>query len=80
MDTQTKKRARTLSERARRANVGREATLPTRVASQMLRALEPEVNQAIVRALKTIGYKYVSLDLQGYRTGSLNEVLRLIPA
>ena len=26
------------------------------------------------------GYKYVSLDLQGYRTGSLNEVLVLTPA
>jgi len=48
--------------------------------AEMPRALEPEINQAIVRELKAIGYKYVSLDLQGYRTGSLNEVLRLIPA
>ncbi len=29
----------------------------------------------IVARLKTIGYKYVTLDLQGYRTGSMNEVL-----
>ena len=35
---------------------------------------------AIVRELKAIGYRYVTLDLQGYRMGSLNEVLRLIPA
>jgi len=48
--------------------------------SEMARALDPEINGAIVRELKTIGYKYVSLDLQGYRLGSLNEVLRLIPA
>jgi len=48
--------------------------------AEMARALEPEVNAAIVRELKALGYKYVSLDLQGYRTGSLNEVLRLIPA
>jgi uncharacterized protein len=48
--------------------------------AEMVRALEPEVNATIVRELKALGYKYVSLDLQGYRTGSLNEVLRLTPA
>ena len=48
--------------------------------SEMARVLDPEVNAALVRDLKAIGYKYVSLDLQGYRMGSLNEVLRLIPA
>jgi uncharacterized protein len=46
---------------------------------EMARALEPAINQALVAGLKAIGYKYVSLDLQGYRTGSLNEVLRLRP-
>jgi pyridinium-3,5-biscarboxylic acid mononucleotide sulfurtransferase len=29
----------------------------------------------IVSKLKSIGYKYVTIDLQGYRTGSLNESL-----
>jgi uncharacterized protein len=48
--------------------------------SEMARALEPEVGTAIVRELKAIGYRYVSLDLQGYRTGSLNEGLLLRPA
>ena len=33
----------------------------------MLRALDPEVGAAIVRELKAIGYRYVTLDLQGYR-------------
>ena len=47
---------------------------------EMARALDPAVNTALVKELKAIGYKYVSLDLQGYRTGSLNEVLRLTPA
>src|SRR3989442_4209876 len=47
---------------------------------EMARALEPEVGAAIVGALKAIGYRYVSLDLQGYRTGSLNEGLLLRPA
>ena len=47
---------------------------------EMPRALEPDVAAAIVRALKEVGYQYVSLDLQGYRTGSLNEGLFLRPA
>ena len=47
---------------------------------EMTRALEPEIAAAIVRELKAIGYRYVSLDLQGYRTGSLNEGLVLRPA
>ena len=44
---------------------------------EMIRALEPETNDAIVRALKGIGYETVTLDLEGYRRGSLNERLRL---
>ena len=46
---------------------------------EMARALEPDVADALVARLKAIGYKYVTLDLQGYRTGSLNEVLHLRP-
>jgi PP-loop superfamily ATP-utilizing enzyme len=30
-----------------------------------------------VKHLKALGYKYVTLDLTGYRIGSLNEVLNL---
>jgi len=48
--------------------------------AEMARALEPETAAAIVRELKAAGYRYVSLDLQGYRTGSLNEGLFLRPA
>ena len=46
-------------------------------ASEMARALDPQTAAAIVRALKALGYRYVTLDLQGYRTGSLNEGLVL---
>jgi uncharacterized protein len=46
---------------------------------EMARALDPEIGAAIVDALKALGYQYVTLDLQGYRTGSLNERLRLHP-
>lgn len=38
-------------------------------------ALGPAVAEAIVAALKPLGFRYVALDLEGYRTGSLNEVL-----
>jgi uncharacterized protein len=31
--------------------------------------------QGIVRRLKDLGYHYITLDLEGYRTGSLNEVI-----
>jgi uncharacterized protein len=44
------------------------------------RALEPETSRTIVRELKAIGYRYVTIDLQGYRMGSLNEGLLLQPA
>jgi len=46
---------------------------------EMARALEPDVNAAIVREIKAAGYRHVTLDLQGYRTGSLNEGLLLRP-
>jgi pyridinium-3,5-biscarboxylic acid mononucleotide sulfurtransferase len=32
--------------------------------------------RTIVQSLKKIGYQYITLDLQGYRTGSMNEILR----
>jgi len=47
--------------------------------AEMPRALDEETASAIVREFKTIGYRFVSLDLQGYRTGSLNEGLFLRP-
>jgi uncharacterized protein len=46
---------------------------------EMARALEPATRDAIVGGLKTVGYRYVTLDLQGYRMGSLNEGVSLRP-
>ncbi|OPX86279.1 MAG: NAD synthetase [Pelotomaculum sp. PtaB.Bin104] len=37
--------------------------------------LEPGINKKLVDGIKQLGYTYVTLDLQGYRTGSLNEVI-----
>lgn len=48
--------------------------------SELPRALEPDMSALLVRELKAIGYRYVTIDLQGYRTGSLNEGLLLRPA
>lgn len=36
---------------------------------------DESIRETIVRRLKTLGYGYVTLDLQGYRTGSMNEPL-----
>jgi uncharacterized protein len=40
------------------------------------RIIAPEVRAVIDRELRALGYLYVTLDLRGYRTGSLNDVLR----
>ena len=46
---------------------------------ELPRALEPEFRDRIVRELRVIGYQHVTIDLQGYRMGSLNEGVRLSP-
>jgi uncharacterized protein len=43
--------------------------------AELPRALTPEMAHAISAAIKPLGFRYVSLDLDGYRTGALNEVL-----
>ena len=40
------------------------------------RIMEEETRARIAAELKGIGFSYVTLDLQGYRTGSMNETLR----
>ena len=43
--------------------------------AELPRALEPEMARRIAAAIRELGFRWVSLDLEGYRTGSLNEVL-----
>ena len=38
--------------------------------------LDTKTRERIVQALRKLGWNYVTLDLEGYRTGSLNEVLK----
>ncbi len=39
------------------------------------RLMNTETRETVVQKFKQAGFKYISLDLQGYRTGSLNEAL-----
>lgn len=39
------------------------------------RLVAPELRRELVEYLKSLGFKYVSLDLEGFRSGSLNQVL-----
>ena len=41
----------------------------------LLRALNLEMACRLATVFKGLGYKFVTIDLEGYRTGSLNEVL-----
>ena len=59
-------RVRHHDERTARIEVG-----PT----ELSRLFSDELRSGIVARLKQLGFIYVTLDLQGYRTGSMNELL-----
>jgi len=42
---------------------------------EISRFLDEQVREKVYKRFKEIGYLYVTLDLEGYRSGSLNEVL-----
>ncbi|NSW57016.1 MAG: ATP-dependent sacrificial sulfur transferase LarE [Armatimonadetes bacterium] len=44
-------------------------------ADQIARLADPHLRGEIVRRVKLAGYNYVTLDLEGFRSGSANEVL-----
>jgi uncharacterized protein len=47
------------------------------VPSEELAALAaPEVRETVVTGLKALGFTYVAVDLEGFRSGSMNEPLR----
>jgi len=52
-------------------NVARIEVGPT----ELPKLFDAKLREAVVQALQKIGYAYVTLDLQGYRRGSGNEVL-----
>lgn len=44
---------------------------------ELARGLEPQVAQQIAARVKSAGFAFVTLDLEGYRQGSLNSLLRI---
>lgn len=44
--------------------------------SEMSRLMDPKLFEQISSRFKSIGYSYVTLDLEGFRSGSLNEELK----
>jgi uncharacterized protein len=48
-------------------------------ADEMGRLLDPATRETLTREIKAAGYTYVTLDLDGYRTGSMHEMGRSIP-
>ena len=44
-------------------------------AADVTRLASAEVREEVVAAFKRIGYTYITLDLQGYRSGAMNETL-----
>lgn len=45
--------------------------------AELLRALDPQMAARFVEIFKPLGFHYVTLDLEGYRQGAMNEVLPL---
>ena len=44
---------------------------------ELPRLASPEVRDELVRAFRALGFRYVTLDLEGFRSGSLNAVIPL---
>ena len=43
---------------------------------EMERALNINVAEELAEKFRKLGFKYVTLDLHGYRSGAMNEVLK----
>lgn len=46
-------------------------------ADELGRFVEPATRQAVVEGLKDLGFRFITLDLEGFRSGSLNTLLPL---
>src|SRR5262249_37564080 len=45
--------------------------------AELPRFTKPAVREGLARRLKELGFRYVTLDLEGFRSGSLNELVSL---
>lgn len=46
--------------------------------AELEKALNLEIAEKLSREFKRLGFRYVTLDLQGYRSGAMNEVLEVL--
>jgi uncharacterized protein len=46
-------------------------------ASEIARLADPAVREPLARRLKELGFRFVTIDLEGFRTGSMNELIPL---
>jgi uncharacterized protein len=46
-------------------------------AAELARLADPAVREPLAARLKELGFRYVTLDLEGFRSGSLNELVSL---
>src|ERR1700722_11831156 len=46
-------------------------------AEGLARLAEPAVREGLARRLKELGFRYITLDLEGFRSGSLNDLVSL---
>jgi pyridinium-3,5-biscarboxylic acid mononucleotide sulfurtransferase len=46
--------------------------------SELDRALDRQVTDELARRFRALGFRYVTLDLHGYRTGAMNEILKTV--
>ena len=51
-------------------NLARIEVLPTELETLL------ELRETVVKALREAGFAYITMDLQGYRTGAMNEVIK----
>lgn len=45
-------------------------------AEALARLVQPQVRQALIRHFKHLGYTYITLDLEGFTSGSMNKILQ----
>ncbi len=66
---------RSLGFREFRVRVHEEIVRLEIAPDEMQRALNVEMTEKMAEKFRKLGFKYVTLDLQGYRSGAMNEVL-----
>ncbi len=66
---------RTLGFKEFRVRYHKETVRIETAAAEMPRLLQEPIRKKIISSMKGLGFIYVTIDLEGYRTGSMNEVL-----